>query len=101
MIGQVEQNLGPIDILVNNAAVIHKDLLENMSENDWDHVIDTNLKSAFLVTQACLPQMRAKKWGALLTYHRLLPSLEVSQGLYMLPQKLACLDLPDPMLHYW
>lgn len=66
MIEQVEQNLGVIDILVNNAAVVHKDLLENMSENVWDTVIDTNLKSAFLVTQACLAGMRAKKWGRII-----------------------------------
>ena len=66
MIEQIEKNLGPIDILVNNAGVVHKDLLENMSENDWDFVLDTNLKSAFLVTQACLPQMRAKKWGRII-----------------------------------
>ena len=66
MIEQIEKNLGPVDILVNNAGVVHKDLLENMSENDWHFVVDTNLKSAFLVSQACLPQMRAKKWGRII-----------------------------------
>lgn len=66
MVEEVEQNLGQIDIIVNNAAVVHKDLLENMAEDDWDFVMDTNLKSAFLVTQACLPNMRSKKWGRII-----------------------------------
>jgi len=66
MIEAVEKNLGSVDILVNNAGVVHKDLLENMTEADWDFVVDSNLKSAFLVTQACLAHMRAQKWGRII-----------------------------------
>jgi 3-oxoacyl-[acyl-carrier protein] reductase len=37
--------------------------VEEISERDWDELIDTNLKSCFLVTQAVLPGMRARQWG--------------------------------------
>ena len=44
---------GRVDILVNNAGVTRDGLLMRMSEADWDTVLDTNLKGAFLVTKAC------------------------------------------------
>jgi 3-oxoacyl-[acyl-carrier protein] reductase len=58
-----EERLGPIDILVNNAGIGRSQPIEEITEGDWDHVITANLKSCFLVTQAVLPGMRARKWG--------------------------------------
>jgi 3-oxoacyl-[acyl-carrier protein] reductase len=50
-----------IDVLVNNAGITRDTLIMRMSEDDWDAVIDTNLKSAFLVTRAVLrPMVRAR-----------------------------------------
>ncbi len=66
MVKTVEQELGTIQILVNNAGVVHRDELENLKEEDWDRIMDINLKSAFLVTQACLPGMRKEKWGRII-----------------------------------
>lgn len=66
MLEEINQEFGKIDILINNAAIVHKDLLENMTESAWDQVMDVNLKSAFLVTQACLPHMRANQWGRII-----------------------------------
>ncbi len=40
--------------------------MEQITESDWDDLIDTNLKSCFLVTQAFLPAMRARKWGRII-----------------------------------
>ena len=52
---------GRIDILVNNAGVnIRKPVLE-LTEADWDHVLDTNLKGYFLVAQAVVPPMIKQK----------------------------------------
>lgn len=66
MMAAVERELGPVQVLVNNAGVVHRDLLENLSETDWDRVLTVNLKSAFLVTQACLPKMRDARWGRII-----------------------------------
>ncbi|MDH3246985.1 MAG: SDR family oxidoreductase, partial [Saprospiraceae bacterium] len=66
LIGEVTGRFGGVDVLVNNAGIVHKDCLENITEADWDHVLDVNLKSAFLVTQACLPYMRGNQWGRII-----------------------------------
>jgi 3-oxoacyl-[acyl-carrier protein] reductase len=55
--------LGAVDILVNNAAISRPQQLADITEQDWDDLIDTNLKSCFLVTQAILPGMRERRWG--------------------------------------
>ncbi len=62
----VQRDLGPVGILVNNAAVINPKPLEEITEQIWDEVMAVNLKSQFLVTQAVLPSMRARKWGRII-----------------------------------
>jgi len=52
-----------IDVLVNNAGITRDTLLMRMSEDDWDDVLDTNLKSAFLVTKAALRPMLRQRSG--------------------------------------
>ena len=66
MVQEAEEALGTIQILVNNAGVVHKDTLANLTEADWDRVMAINLKSAFLVTQAVLPGMRERQWGRII-----------------------------------
>ena len=63
MVANVEKTLGSIDILVNNAAVAIRRSLDEMTETDFDHTIKTNLKSAFLCTQAVWKGMRERSWG--------------------------------------
>lgn len=63
MISTIEKTLGPIDILVNNAGVALLRPIEEITAADFDHTIATNLKSAFLCTQAVWPGMRARGWG--------------------------------------
>jgi 3-oxoacyl-[acyl-carrier protein] reductase len=66
MVAQIERELGPVNILVNNAGMARQINLENIVEADWDEHINVNLKSAFLVTQAVLPQMRTQRWGRII-----------------------------------
>jgi 3-oxoacyl-[acyl-carrier protein] reductase len=66
MVAQIERELGPVNILVNNAGMARQINLENIVEADWDEHINVNLKSAFLVTQAVLPQMRTQHWGRII-----------------------------------
>ena len=63
MVETVNQELGTISILVNNAAVTRPQPIAEITEGDWDEIIAVNLKSQFLVTQAVLPGMRARRWG--------------------------------------
>jgi 2-deoxy-D-gluconate 3-dehydrogenase len=57
VIGSVVSALGSIDILVNNAGIIRRADLLDHSQEDWDAVIDVNLKSAFLLSQAVARHM--------------------------------------------
>ena len=63
MVKYIEQKEKGVDILVNNAGITRDTLILRMKEADWDAVIDTNLKSAFLVTKAVLKGMMKKRWG--------------------------------------
>lgn len=58
--------MGRVDILVNNAGISRPQALDEITERDWDELIDINLKSCFLVTQAFLPAMRKRKWGRII-----------------------------------
>jgi 3-oxoacyl-[acyl-carrier protein] reductase len=66
MIRDVEGALGPVDIVVNNAGIARPQPIEAIAIDDWREVIETNLTSAFLVSQAVLPSMRARGWGRLI-----------------------------------
>jgi 3-oxoacyl-[acyl-carrier protein] reductase len=63
MVQRVKSDLGPIDILINNAGIAITRGIDDLSEADFDQTIAINLKSVFLCTQAVLPMMRAKRWG--------------------------------------
>ena len=59
----VEAAFGQIDILVNNAGTNIRGLVDQLSEADWDSVIDTNLKGPFLCARAIGPRMVKRGWG--------------------------------------
>jgi len=61
-----EAALGPVDILVNNAGVIIKSPLDALTAGVWDDTLRINLSSAFHMTQAVLPGMRARRWGRII-----------------------------------
>ena len=57
------KTFGRIDIVVNNAGILRDRMIFNMSEDEWDAVIDTHLKGSFAVTRAAAPLMREQKSG--------------------------------------
>jgi NAD(P)-dependent dehydrogenase (short-subunit alcohol dehydrogenase family) len=63
LVRRTNQALGEIDILVNNAGVGRFAALHELSEEDWDRVIDTNLKGTFLCSKAVAPGMIRKRSG--------------------------------------
>ncbi|HYT70709.1 MAG TPA: 3-oxoacyl-[acyl-carrier-protein] reductase [Gemmatimonadales bacterium] len=62
----VERDFGRIDILVNNAGTTRDNLLFRISEDDWDMVVDTNLKGAFLMTKYAARGMIKRRWGRII-----------------------------------
>jgi 3-oxoacyl-[acyl-carrier protein] reductase len=62
-LGTVDKALGPVDILVNNAGIARDNLLFRIPEDDWDAVLDTNLKGAFLMTKLAARGMIKRRWG--------------------------------------
>jgi len=63
MIDDVQDRLGPIDVLVNNAGVNTRGLAHELSEEDFDAVVAINLKSPFLCSRILGPQMCERGWG--------------------------------------
>ena len=59
--------LGHIDVLINNAGITRDRTLEKMSEEEWDAVMQVNLKGVFLCTQAAIPYMKAQKYGRIVS----------------------------------
>jgi len=66
LIAAVEQQLGPIDILVNNAGHALRRSLDELTEEDFDRTIATNLKSAFLCSHAVYKGMQDRRWGRII-----------------------------------
>ncbi len=66
MIRQVVDKWGKLDILVNNAGITRDGLLPRMSDENWDEVINTNLRGAYLCTKFALRSMMAQNWGRII-----------------------------------
>ena len=66
VVAQVIADFGRIDILVNNAGITRDGLVMRMSEQQWDSVIDVNMKSAFNFLHAVVPQMARQRSGSII-----------------------------------
>ncbi len=63
LVAAVEQHFGQLDILVNNAGITKDNLMLRMKDEDWDAVLDTNLRSAFIAIRAAQRGMMKRRWG--------------------------------------
>jgi NAD(P)-dependent dehydrogenase (short-subunit alcohol dehydrogenase family) len=77
MIVQVLDTLGRLDILVNNAGVNIRGPIEELSEDDWDSVIDTNLKGPWLCCRAIAPVMKRQKSGRVINVSSMLGEISM------------------------
>jgi 3-oxoacyl-[acyl-carrier protein] reductase len=66
MLKTVEKELGPVSILINNAGITKDNLLMRMKEEDWDSVLETNLKGVFNCTKAVIRSMMKQKKGKII-----------------------------------
>jgi 3-oxoacyl-[acyl-carrier protein] reductase len=65
LVAAVESDIGPIDVLVNNAGITRDDLIMRLSEDDWRAVIDTNLGGAFFTCRALSRPMLKRRRGSI------------------------------------
>jgi 3-oxoacyl-[acyl-carrier protein] reductase len=63
LVEETVKTFGRVDILINNAGITRDNLMMRMTEADWDAVLDTNLKGAFLLTKAVQRQMIKQRFG--------------------------------------
>jgi 3-oxoacyl-[acyl-carrier protein] reductase len=67
LVSQISSTLGPPTILVNNAGITRDQILIRMKEEDWDDVIETNLRSVFRLSKACLRGMMKARNGRIIS----------------------------------
>lgn len=65
-IGEVIREFGGVDVLVNNAGIVHEALVEDLDAKDWDRVLAVNLRGTFLCTRAVLPGMLKQGGGRII-----------------------------------
>ena len=63
---KVREEVGPVDVLVNNAGITRDGLFRKMSQEDWRAVLDTNLNSLFNVTKQVIEDMLDRQWGRII-----------------------------------
>ncbi len=63
MFARIEQTSGALDVLVNNAGIAHIGLLSDMSDAEWNRIVQTNLSSVFYCCRSAVPGMVSKKAG--------------------------------------
>lgn len=66
LVAQIEQAMGGVDILVNNAGLTRDNILLRLRDDDWNAVIDTNLRAAFATMRAVTRGMMKRRWGRII-----------------------------------
>ncbi len=98
LVGRVEAALGPVDILINNAAIFEETPFEKVDESAWDRHMDINLKGAFLCARAVAPGMlktgsgkiiNIADWAGIRPYPNYLPYCVSKAGVIALTRALA------------
>lgn len=103
MVERTVRRFGRLDVLFNNAGVYLEKYAEDTSEEEWDKVIDTNLKGTFLVTKFAIPHMKRQRGGVIINNssdagiigNRVCPAYCASKGAITVMTKAMALDYAE------
>lgn len=84
---------GCIDILINNAGVYDRQVVDDMSIDDWKRSIEVNLSSAYYLTKACLPSLRRAEWGRIVNISSVLAFMGSHRGSHYAAAKAGMIGL--------
>ena len=98
---QAEASLGPIDILVNNAGVNIRGPAEELSESDWNTVLDVNLKGPFLCARRFGPAMCRRGWGRVVNMGSILSVIAIPHRAPYASAKAGLLNLTRVLALEW
>ena len=96
-VARVEQSLGPVDILINNAGVGYFAPVQDATEENWDAVLDTNLKAVFLLSKAVAKGMIQRKTGHIVNIASLAGKNAFAGGAIYCASKWGLLGLTECM----
>jgi 3-oxoacyl-[acyl-carrier protein] reductase len=97
LIQKTQQELGPIDILVNNAGIGLFGPFHEFGEADWNAVLDTNLKSVFLMSRAVAPEMMRRQTGHIVNISSLAGKNTFANGAIYCASKWGLMGLSGSM----
>jgi len=98
LVAHVTAALGPVDILVNNAGIGILKPFAELSLDEWDAMMTTNVRSLFLMTRAVLPGMRARKQGAVVNISSLSGKRGFAGGTAYAASKHAVMGFSESLL---
>jgi NAD(P)-dependent dehydrogenase (short-subunit alcohol dehydrogenase family) len=101
MVTEVEKDFGRIDILINNAGNNIRGAIDQLSEADWDSVIDTNLKGPFLCSRVVGPKMVRQGWGRVVNLGSILSVIAIPGRAPYASAKAGVLNLTRVLALEW
>lgn len=101
LVSEVEARFGPIDILINNAGINRRGAPDELSEADWDAVVDVNLKAPFLVARRIGPKMAERGWGRIINLGSILSVIGIAGRAPYASAKAGVLNLTRVLALEW
>lgn len=98
LVGHVTRRLGPVDVLINNAGIGYLKPFAELTLEEWDHTMATNLRSMYVVTREVLPGMRSRSHGAVINIASLAGKNAVVGGTAYAASKHAVLGFTKSLL---
>ena len=98
---EIESGFGAVDILVNNAGINIRGAIQDLSENDWDAVMDANVKGPFLCSRAFGPPMAERGWGRVINLGSIMSVISLAGRSPYASSKAAIIGLTKTLALEW